>query len=77
MKDKDFSKPGPSGGEKTKVKVTLYKNGYMINDDHEDFRTYDSPSDKEFIKDLKEGYVPKELMRKYPRGVDCGLEDKR
>lgn len=30
-----------------------------------------------FIQDLSEGYVPKELLKKYPKGVDVAVEDKR
>ena len=71
-----MARPG-RGGEKTKVKVTLYKNGFMIDDNQEDFRLYDTPENKKFIQDLSEGYVPKEIMRQHPEGVDCGLEDKR
>lgn len=29
------------------------------------------------MKDLSEGYVPKELLKKHPRGVDVALDDKR
>jgi UBX domain-containing protein 1 len=49
----------------------------MIDDNVEEFRTYDTPEAKKFMKDLSEGYVPTELRQKHPQGIDVALEDKR
>lgn len=49
----------------------------MIDDNYEEFQTYDTPAAKKFIQDLSEGYVPQEMLKKYPKGVDVALDDKR
>jgi len=59
----------------TEVRVTLFQNGFTV--DGGEFREYDTPANKEFMKDLNEGYVPKELRAKYNKPVGIALEDKR
>ena len=64
------------GHGKTQLKVTLWANGFQVDDG--DFRDYNEPSNQQFMKELKQGFVPKELREKYKdQGVDVGLEDKR
>jgi len=58
------------------LKITLYSNGFVIDDGV--FRPYDSEENKQFMKELNEGYVPKEIQDKYRgKGVSVGLEDRR
>ena len=53
------------GDSKTDVKITLYNNGFQIDD--EEFRDYEAPENKKFIEEMKSGYVPQELAQKYKR----------
>lgn len=49
------------GGSSTELKITLYSNGFKVADG--EFRPYDTPENKEFMKELKEGYVPQEIRK--------------
>ena len=62
-------------GGKTELRITLYSNGFVVGDGP--FRAYDAPENKEFMKELNDGYVPNELREKYKDGLSVGLEDKR
>ena len=42
-----------------------------------EFRDYNSEQNKEFMKELNEGYIPKELRSKYNKPVGIALEDRR
>lgn len=66
---------GEPGAPGTDVKITLWKNGFQVDDG--EFRDYNSPENKKFMADLNEGYVPKELAEKYKRKVGIALSDKR
>lgn len=58
------------------MKITLYQNGFTIDDGT--FRDYNAPENKEFMKELNEGYVPKELQNQTKgKGVNVSLEDRR
>ena len=57
------------------MKITLYSNGFIVADGP--FRQYDAPENKQFMKELNEGYVPNEIRDKYKGGVSVGLSDKR
>jgi UBX domain-containing protein 1 len=59
---------------RTDVKITLYKNGFIIDD--EPFRGLDRPENVEFLKELKGGHVPKELADKFKKSIDVGLIDR-
>jgi UBX domain-containing protein 1 len=59
----------------TEVRITVYQNGFTV--DEGEFREYDTPENKEFMKELNEGYVPKELRAKYNKPVGVALEDRR
>ena len=51
----------PKDGEaNSDVKITLWANGFQVDD--AELRDYNDPANKEFMKDLNEGYVPKELQ---------------
>lgn len=65
-----------SGSEGVQLKITLYENGFTVDDG--ELRDFEGDKNKKFIKEMSEGYVPSELQAKY-RGkkVDVSLEDKR
>jgi len=64
------------GGEKTDLKITLWQNGFQV--DGGEFRDYEAPENQQFMKELNEGYVPREIQDKYRgKGVGVSLEDKR
>lgn len=71
---KDASGEPPSGV--TDLKIVLWGNGFQVGDDGE-FRALSDPKNSQFIEELKEGVVPQELRKTYPKGVSVGLEDKR
>lgn len=60
---------------KSDVKVTLWANGFQVDDG--ELRDYNEEKNKAFMKDMNEGYVPKELVQKYNRKISIGLEDRR
>lgn len=62
-------------GEKSDVKITLYSNGFTV--DEGEFRDYTDEANKTFMSDVKQGYVPKELQEKFKRKISIGLEDRR
>ena len=79
-KAKENSEKYKDGGEErkkpdTEVRITVYQNGFVVDDG--EFRVYDTPENKEFMKELNEGYVPKELRKKYDKPVGVALEDRR
>lgn len=59
----------------TEVRITLYQNGFTV--DGGEFREYDTPANKEFMKELNDGYVPKELREIYNKKIGVALEDRR
>ena len=59
----------------TEIKITLYQNGFQV--ENGEFRDYNSPESQAFMKELNEGYVPKELAKKYNRPIGVGLVDRR
>jgi UBX domain-containing protein 1 len=59
----------------TEVRITLYQNGFTVEGG--EFRDYNTPENKEFMKELNEGYIPKELRKKYNKQIGIALEDKR
>ena len=63
------------GDDKTDVKITLYNNGFIV--DEGEFRDYSDEGNKKFMEDMKAGYVPEEIRKKYNRQVGVALEDRR
>ena len=45
--------------------VTLYANGFIVDDDNAGFRTFSDPANRQFLEDLKKGIMPKELEDKH------------
>ncbi|KAL4487614.1 hypothetical protein ABPG72_017403 [Tetrahymena utriculariae] len=65
-----------SRDDEVKCKITLYQNGFCIDDG--EFRDYNTPENKQFMKELNQQIVPMELRKKYPQGgLSVSLEDKR
>lgn len=64
----------PAGSTVEKHKVTCWKGGFQIDDG--EYRPYDDPQNKDFLKALDRGTIPREL---YKLGVEVDLEvdDKR
>ena len=57
------------------VKITLWENGFQVDDG--EFEDYNDPKNKEFMKALNEGIIPKAIRKKYPTGdVSVSLSDK-
>lgn len=90
---RDHTKETPdSDNISTKFKITLYKNGFTIDDGP--LRSADDEAGKLFLKNIADGYVPQELMdttmknqrsgsnassaaMSHPPKVSIALEDKR
>lgn len=68
-------KPKNNQGDKVNCKITLYQNGFCIDDGL--LREYSSEDNKAFMQELNKGEVPKELKEQYPQGMNVGLEDRR
>lgn len=62
-------------GEKVTIVIVLYKNGFVV--DNEPFRSYDTPESKQFMKELNEGYVPKEISKNIKGRIGVSLDDRR
>ena len=66
-----------SGNDREKpdveIRITLYQNGFTVEGG--EFRPYETPENKEFMKELNEGYVPKELRKQYNKPIGIALED--
>ena len=55
--------------------ITFYSNGFTVDDG--EFRDYEDPINKEFMEDVKKGYLPKELAQKFGRNVGIAVQDRR
>jgi UBX domain-containing protein 1 len=53
-------KSGENEESKSDVKITLWQNGFQV--DEGPLRDYNAPENKEFMKEITAGYVPKELV---------------
>ena len=58
-KRKDLSSEELSQKPDTEIRITLYSNGFTVEGG--EFRDYNTEENKAFMKELNEGYVPKEL----------------
>lgn len=60
---------------KRKVKVTFYKDGFII-DDSNDLRSMDDEAGRAFIESISKGFIPQELATRYPNTtIDVKLID--
>ena len=77
----ESSQSSSSEGAVTKHKVTIYRNGFQVNDGP--FRNSDDPNNKQFLEQMAQGYVPAELSPPPSKSnspkpvVDILLNDKR
>ena len=60
---------------KNKLKLTLYKNGFIIDDG--EFRNKNDPANKKFMEDVEKGYIPSELAKKGIDDLGIELDDHR
>ena len=60
---------------KDKLKLKVYKNGFILNDG--EFRDIKEPSNKKFMEDVEKGYIPKELSKKGYTDLGIDMDDNR
>ena len=60
---------------KDRIKLTLYKNGFTINDG--EFRDKNLPQNKKFMEDVEKGEIPLELRTKNNNDLGVVVDDKR
>ena len=60
---------------KNKLKLKIYKNGFILNDG--EFRDISDPINKKFMDDVGKGYIPKELVKKGYNDLGIEMEDNR
>ena len=60
---------------KNKLKLKLYKNGFILNDG--EFRNIKDPINKKFMDDVEKGYIPNELVKKGYTDLGIEMDDNR
>ena len=60
---------------KDKLKLKLYKNGFILNDG--EFRNIKDPINKKFMDDVEKGYIPNELVKKGYTDLGIEMDDNR
>ena len=63
------------GKTKNKLKLTVYKNGFIIDDG--EFRPKDEPANKKFMEEVEKGYIPNELVKKGITDLGIEMDDQR
>jgi len=63
------------GKTKNKIKLTVYKNGFIIDDG--EFRKKDEPQNKKFMEEVEKGYIPNELVKKGITDLGIEMDDQR
>jgi UBX domain-containing protein 1 len=63
------------GKTKNKLKLTVYKNGFVI--DGGEFRNKDEPANKKFMEEVEKGYIPNELVKKGITDLGIEVDDQR
>ena len=63
------------GKTKNKIKLTVYKNGFIIDDG--EFRKKDEPANKKFMEEVEKGYIPNELVKKGITDLGIEMDDQR
>jgi len=63
------------GKTKNKLKLTVYKNGFIIDDG--EFRNKDEPANKKFMEEVEKGYIPNELIKKGITDLGIEMDDQR
>lgn len=62
------------GKSKNKLKLTVYKNGFIIDDGP--FRPITEPINQKFMAEIKKGYIPDELVKKGYKDLGIALDSK-
>jgi UBX domain-containing protein 1 len=60
---------------KNKLKLSLYKNGFII--DNGEFRNKNEPANKKFMEEIEKGYIPNELVKKGITDLGIEMDDHR
>jgi UBX domain-containing protein 1 len=60
---------------KNRLKLTIYKNGFVINDG--EFRNKNEPANKKFMEEVERGYIPNELVKKGYTDLGIEMDDRR
>ena len=60
---------------KSKLKLKLYKNGFILDDG--EFRDIKDPVNKKFMDEVEKGYIPKELVKKGYTDLGIEMDDNR
>ena len=60
---------------KSKLKLKLYKNGFILDDG--EFRDIKEPNNKKFMDEVEKGYIPNELVKKGYTDLGIELDDNR
>ena len=60
---------------KSKLKLKLYKNGFIL--DNGEFRDIKEPKNKKFMEEVEKGYIPKELEKEGYNDLGIEMEDNR
>jgi len=60
---------------KNKLKLTVYKNGFRIEDG--EFRNKNEPQNKKFMEEIEKGYIPNELVKKGYKDLGIEMDDRR
>jgi UBX domain-containing protein 1 len=68
------STANPGDNEDTQCTITLWAGGFQVNG--EEYRPFEDQQNRQFMDDLKNERVPKELMNKFPGGMNLKVEDK-
>ena len=74
-KMKKFDDKEKYGKTKNKVKLTVYKNGFIL--DNGEFRKKDEPANKKFMEEIEKGYIPNELVQKGITDLGVEMDDQR
>merc|ERR1711976_29143 len=71
----EFSKENPDAKGNPNAKITLYANGFIIDDG--EFRDFSNPENKKIMAQLKEGKIPRGLLKaSQDQNLDIGVEDR-
>ena len=60
---------------KNKIKVTLYKNGFMVNNGP--FRDKSNPENCKFMEEVEKGLIPQEIIKKGIKDLGIILENRK
>ena len=58
-----------------KMKLTVYKNGFVIDDG--EFRPITDEKNKKFMEEVTKGYIPQEIVDQGKKNLAIAFEDKK